>query len=57
MIFTGLYNVNERIQLRFGEEYGLRIQSRYGEGTLVEVYLPYSERTSVKKYTTLKKIM
>ena len=43
--FYGLYNVNERIQLKFGEEYGLRIQSRYGEGTLVEVYLPFSERT------------
>jgi two-component system sensor histidine kinase YesM len=38
----GLYNVNERIQLKFGEEYGLRIHSVYGEGTKVEVYLPYT---------------
>jgi len=42
--FYGLYNVNERIQLKFGEEYGLRLQSRYGEGTLVEVCLPYLEQ-------------
>jgi two-component system, sensor histidine kinase YesM len=47
--FYGLYNVNERIQLKFGEEYGLRIQSNYGEGTLVEVYLPYSERNRLRK--------
>lgn len=38
--FYGLYNVNERIQLKFGEQYGLRITSEYGEGTKVEVYLP-----------------
>lgn len=38
--FYGLYNVNERIQLKFGDEYGLRIHSIYGEGTRVEVYLP-----------------
>jgi two-component system sensor histidine kinase YesM len=39
----GLYNVNERIQLKFGEEYGIRIQSVYGEGTKVEVWLPFSD--------------
>lgn len=38
--FYGLYNVNERIQLKFGDEYGLRIKSNYGEGTRVDVYLP-----------------
>lgn len=36
----GLYNVNERIRLRFGRAYGLRITSVYGEGTRVEVHLP-----------------
>ena len=39
--FYGLYNVNERIQLKFGEEYGLSIHSVYGEGTRVEIRLPY----------------
>ncbi len=38
--FYGLNNVNKRIQLKFGDEYGLRIHSTYGEGTCVEVYLP-----------------
>lgn len=38
----GLYNVNERIKLNVGEEYGLYISSANGEGTKVEVRLPYS---------------
>lgn len=37
----GLYNVNERIRLNFGEEYGVNISSVYGEGTTVSVKLPY----------------
>lgn len=36
----GLYNVNERIRLRFGEEYGIRVYSELDVGTRVEVYLP-----------------
>lgn len=39
----GLYNVNERIRLNFGEEYGIDIQSAYGEGTLVRILLPCQE--------------
>ncbi len=38
--FYGLYNVNERIRLKFGEKYGLRIDSVLQEGTVVEVWLP-----------------
>ena len=37
--FYGLYNVNERIRLKFGEEYGLSIDSVLQEGTCVEVWL------------------
>ena len=37
----GLYNVNERIRLNFGEEYGISILSEYGEGTVVNVLVPY----------------
>lgn len=37
----GLYNVNERIRLNFGENYGILIESEYGEGTTVSVVLPY----------------
>lgn len=39
--FYGLYNVNERIRLSFGEEYGISISSETGEGTLVCIRLPY----------------
>ncbi len=36
----GIYNVNERLRLRFGSEYHLEINSTYGKGTFVEIYLP-----------------
>lgn len=37
----GVHNVLKRIQMRFGEAYGLRIFSRPGEYTSVEIRLPY----------------
>lgn len=37
----GLYNTNKRIQLAFGEAYGLRIESVLGERTEVSVELPF----------------
>lgn len=40
----GLYNVNERIRLNFGESFGILIESMYGEGTVVRVLLPYVEK-------------
>lgn len=39
----GLYNVNERIKLDFGDEYGISIESVYKEGTTVTVRLPLRE--------------
>ena len=42
----GLYNVNERIRLNFGEEYGVSIESNYGEGTTVSIKLPYAGNES-----------
>lgn len=39
----GLYNVNERIRLNFGEAYGINVMSTYGEGTLVRILLPCME--------------
>jgi two-component system sensor histidine kinase YesM len=36
----GLKNVNERIRLYFGEEYGLQIESKMEEGTKVSVVVP-----------------
>lgn len=37
----GLFNVNERIQLKFGEKYGISMESKYGSGTIVRVKLPF----------------
>lgn len=36
----GLRNVNQRIRLAFGEQYGLSVRSRVGAGTIVEMTLP-----------------
>ena len=36
----GLYNINRRIKLNYGEQYGLTIQSTPGEGTMVRVTFP-----------------
>lgn len=36
----GLFNVNERIKLSHGPEYGISINSVHGQGTVVEVRLP-----------------
>lgn len=38
--FYGLYNVNERIRMIFGSDYGLSIQSTYEVGTEVSICLP-----------------
>ena len=40
--FFGLYNVNKRIQLYYGTEFGIRMESIYGEGARVEVVIPFS---------------
>ncbi|MDD3795025.1 MAG: histidine kinase [Lachnospiraceae bacterium] len=36
----GLYNIEQRIQLNYGPEYGMRIDSTYGKGTKVTVTIP-----------------
>lgn len=43
----GIMNVHKRIQLFYGEKYGLDIESKTGEGTTVIIRLPYekTERT------------
>ncbi len=41
----GLYNVNERIRLNFGERYGMTLESAYGEYTKVSVMLPCTQTT------------
>lgn len=36
----GLANVNERIRMNFGEQYGMTIDSQAGRGTRVEIVIP-----------------
>ena len=36
----GVKNVNERIRLYFGENYGLTIRSEPDEGTMIKIHLP-----------------
>ncbi len=36
----GMYNVNERIRLSYGDKYGISINSTFGEGTEVYILLP-----------------
>lgn len=37
----GIANVNKRIKMYFGEEYGISIDSELGKGTEVSILLPY----------------
>ena len=40
----GLYNVNERIRLKFGDDYGITLESTYREGTTTRILLPCSDK-------------
>lgn len=44
---VGLKNVQERIQLYFGKEYGLSILSEPDEGTLIRIHLPCIEISQI----------
>lgn len=48
--FFGLYNVNERIRLSYGVEYGIYIDSTYQIGTEVKICIPFLEETNNHKY-------
>ena len=39
----GLFNVNERIRLEYGEPYGLKISSAPNKGTKVQIIIPVTE--------------
>ncbi len=40
----GIYNVNERIRLYYGESYGLRLESEEGQGTRSVLLLPFDRK-------------
>ncbi|MCJ7835843.1 sensor histidine kinase [Cuneatibacter sp. NSJ-177] len=48
-----LINVNRRLKLLFGEEYGLHINSLEEVGTEVEISLPYVDDESRQKYRSI----
>ena len=37
---VGLVNVNNRIRILFGKEYGLKVESEPDEGTTVSIHMP-----------------
>lgn len=45
----GVANVNERIRLYFGPQYGLNIQSEPDEGTAMIIQLPVADYTQIKE--------
>ena len=53
-ILYGLYNVNERIRLNLGDDYGLVVDSKYQEGTKVTVHLPKNSTEIVENQTLQK---
>ena len=46
----GIFNVNERIRLYFGDDYGVTIDSVYGKGTKVTIRMPIIEEKDVETY-------
>ena len=36
----GLFNINQRIRLHYGPEYGLTIESTYRKGTILQIVIP-----------------
>jgi two-component system sensor histidine kinase YesM len=45
----GVKNVNERIRLYFGDDYGLVIESEPDEGTIIKIHLPAVEYFAMKE--------
>ena len=45
----GVKNVNERIRLYFGDDYGLVIESEPDEGTIIKIHLPAVEYFTMKE--------
>ncbi len=46
----GFKNVDQRLKLKFGEQYGLSIKSSKGKGTVVDVVIPFEIEIPMNKY-------
>ena len=40
----GLYNINARVKILYGDQYGIHIESAPGEGTCVFIVLPAEKK-------------
>lgn len=49
----GLKNVNRRVKLTYGEEYGVVVQSRLGQGTMISLTIPLHHNHTDNKEETL----
>ena len=47
---VGVYNVQKRLKLNYGEEYGISYLSRKGVGTMATITLPIADKKNDKKY-------
>jgi sensor histidine kinase YesM len=43
----GILNVNNRMRILFGNEFGLNIYSKRGKGTLVKMKLPIQSKDNI----------
>jgi len=50
----GLFNVNERIRIAFGKDYGISLESRLEQGTMVEIRYPLI--TTQQQYYEMSRI-
>lgn len=48
----GIFNVNERVRLYFGEEYGLKLESVPGKGTVASVTIPWITGKERERYVS-----
>ena len=45
----GLFNIQQRLQIYFGKEYGLHLESKEGPGTIATVCLPVGFKKEIEK--------
>ena len=45
----GLFNIQQRLQIYFGKEYGLHLESKEGQGTIATVCLPVGFKKEIEK--------
>lgn len=46
----GIFNVNERLRLHFGQAYGLKLESQWGKGTTATLTMPRITEKEVKEF-------